>query len=216
MLDFLRHHWYDLGVVSAVVTAYYFHNNRRTLNTTQKWLIASFLAVLVHQFEEYRFPGGFPAAMNIGVQASVRPERYPLNAHSAMITNLFATYGLYLPPIFFPEAPWFSLGPIILGFGQIVIHGININAKMHSFYNPGVGSVILLHVPIGIAYIRHVRSIGRLPVSQCVLGTVYGIAIIFFLLGKYTFTWAPDINSPFPFTAAEMTRGGVAAYLARL
>ncbi|KAJ4354598.1 uncharacterized protein N0V89_006335 [Didymosphaeria variabile] len=215
MIDFLRHHWYDLGAVSAAVTVYYFHVNRKNLNTIQRWLIASFLTVLVHQFEEYRFPGGFPAAMNIGVQASPRPTTYPLNAHSAMITNTVATYGLYLPPIFFPNLVWLGIGPVILGFGQVIIHGININSKMRTFYNPGLASTLLMHVPVGIAYIQHVRAAGKLTPMQLGLGLAYGMAIMYLLLGKYTFTWAPDMDSPYPFTAAEMQRGGVATYLAQ-
>ncbi|KAJ4316017.1 hypothetical protein N0V84_008081 [Fusarium piperis] len=215
MLDFCRHHWYDVGAVSAIVTINYFYNNRRALTPAQKWLLASFLAILIHQFEEYRFPGGFPAAMNIGVHASARPERYPLNAQSAMITNTVATYGLYLPPIFYPEKIWFGLGPMIMGFGQVLIHGMNINAKMHSFYNPGLASAILVHVPVGIAYLRHVRSIGQLSPRQFVLGVVYGIAITYVLIGKYTFTWAPDFDASHPFTDAELQRGGVAAWLSR-
>lgn len=217
MLEFLRHHWYDLGPISFFASITYFTNNRQRLTTTQKWLLASFLAVLVHQFEEYRFPGGFPAAMNIGVYGSgnPRPEAYPLNAHSAMVTNVIATYGLYLAPVFFPEQVWAGLGPVFLGFGQILIHGININSKMRSFYNPGLATAILLHTPVGVAYIRHVRATGRLTLTQLGLGVAYGLAIGYTLLGGYTFTWGVDVNTPYPFTVAEMQRGGVEAWLAR-
>lgn len=215
MLDFLRHHWYDLGPISFFASVTYFANKRQRLTTTQKWLLASFLAILVHQFEEYRFPGGFPAAMNIGVygRGNPRPEAYPLNAHSAMITNLIATYGLYLPPVFFSEQVWFGLGPIFLGFGQILIHGININSKMRSFYNPGLASAILLHVPVGVAYIRLVRATGGLTFAQLGLGVAYGLAIGYIILVKYTFTWGVDTSTPYPFSAAEMRRGGVEAWL---
>jgi hypothetical protein len=46
------------------------------------------MAVLIHQFEEYRFPRGFPAAMNIGVDSGPRPDRFPLSSNSSFITNV--------------------------------------------------------------------------------------------------------------------------------
>ena len=153
--------------------------------------------------------------MNMGVHRSSHPERYPLNAHSALVTNVVATYGLYLPSVFFPDLVWFGLGPVIIGFGQILIHGININSKMGAFYNPGLASAILLHVPIGCYYIQHIRATGQLTGGQLVLGIIFGVLFTYLLLSKYTFTWAPDYNTPYPFTTAEMARGGVASWLSR-
>lgn len=213
MLNFLRHHWYDFGVVSGVITTYYLNQHRRTVTTTQKILLVNFLAIIVHQFEEYRFPGGFPAAMNTGVHRSTHPDRYPLNAHSALITNVVATYGLYLPAIFCPDRVWFALASVIIGFGQILIHGLNINSKMGAFYNPGLASAVLLHVPVGIYYIRHINATGQLTGRQLVLGLISGLLVAYLLLAKYTFTWAPDYNAPYPFTVDEMERGGVASWL---
>lgn len=216
MLDFIRHHWYDIGVISLFFSIRYFHLNRQTLTTCQKLLLANFMTVLVHQFEEYRFPGGFPAAMNIGVHASTRPDRFPLSSNSSFVTNVLATYGFYLPPIFFPEAAWYGLAPVLFGFGQFFIHGINMNMKLGSIYNPGLASVILLHIPVGYYYIRHMTEIGKLTGRQWALGLAYGALFWYLMLIKSTFGWLVNYDSPYPFYPAEMQRGGMAAWLERV
>lgn len=216
MIDFLRHHWYDLGVVSFCLSLRYFHLNRSKLTTTQKFLLLNFMTVLVHQFEEYRFPGGFPAAMNIGVHSSTRPDRFPLSSQSSTFTNVVATYGFYLPPFFFPDQVWAGLAPILFGFGQFFIHGININLKLGSIYNPGLASVVFMHIPLGYYYIRYMTESGQLNGRQWALGLVYGVAFWYLMLIKSTFGWLVDYDSPYPFHPAEMQRGGMAAWLERI
>ncbi|PYH40470.1 HXXEE domain-containing protein [Aspergillus saccharolyticus JOP 1030-1] len=216
MLDFIRHHWYDLGVISFIVSARYFHLNRSKLTTTQKFLLLNFMTVLVHQFEEYRFPGGFPAAMNMGVHSSERPDRFPLSSQSSTFTNVVATYGFYLPPVFFPDYVWAGLAPILFGFGQFFIHGINMNMKLGTFYNPGLASVILMHIPLGYYYIRYMTSSGQLTGRQWALGLAYGAAFWYLMLIKSTFGWLVDYNSPYPFYPNEMERGGMAAWIRRV
>lgn len=119
MMDLIIYHWYDLGIIAGIIMIRYYRAHYRTLRTSQKLLIANFLALIVHQFEEYRFPGGFPAVMNIAVQSSDAPDRYPLNAYSGMITNVIATYGLYLPVIFCPDVVWLGLTSVLFGFAQV-------------------------------------------------------------------------------------------------
>ncbi|AEO69898.1 82d1acc7-0f16-4d25-83ee-7272e3959eef [Thermothielavioides terrestris] len=216
MIDFIRHHWYDLGVIPFFLSLWYLRLNRAKLTTTEKFLLANFMAVLAHQFEEYRFPGGFPAAMNMGVHSSARPERFPLSSHSAALTNIVATYGYYLAPVFFPDQVWAALGPVLLGFGQFFIHGININTKLGSFYNPGLATVIFMHIPLGYYYIRHVARSGQLTRRQWALGLAYAAAFWYLVLIKSTFGWLVDYDSPYPFYPAEMERGGVAAWIKRV
>ncbi|PWY65390.1 hypothetical protein BO83DRAFT_440244 [Aspergillus eucalypticola CBS 122712] len=196
MIDFVRHHWYDLGVIPFLLCPRYFHLNRPRMTTNQMFLLANFMTVLVHQFEEYRFPGGFLAAMNIGVHSSSRPDQFPLSSQSSTFTNVIAIYGFYLAPFF--------------------IHGININMKLGSFYNPGLVSVILMHIPLGYYYIRYMTKSGQLDGRQWVLGLAYGAAFWYLMLIKSTFGWLVDYNSPYPFHPEEMQRGGMAAWLERV
>ncbi|KAF9890683.1 hypothetical protein FE257_005549 [Aspergillus nanangensis] len=207
-MDVIRYHWYDLGVVSGILMMRYYRANYRTLTMPQKLLICNFVALIAHQFEEYRFPGGFPAVMNIAVHESTTPDRYPLNADSAMLTNLAATYGLYLPVIFFPQITWLGLASVIFGFCQVWIHGIMINMKVGALYNPGVISVMLGFVPIGLKYIQYMQNHGLLGTRDWILGLGGTFVIGYVLLLKSTFGWLPDHDTPYPFTPSEMQRWG--------
>ncbi|PYH40140.1 HXXEE domain-containing protein [Aspergillus saccharolyticus JOP 1030-1] len=208
IMDILNYHWYDLGIISGLAMIRYYRANNRTLSTPQKYLIADFLALIVHQFEEYRFPGGFPAIMNIAVQESDVPDRYPLNAQSAMFTNVLSTYGLYLPVIFFPEVTWLGLTTILFSFSQVWIHGIMINSKLGSIYNPGLTAVVLGFVPIGLKYIRYMQEKGLLTTRDWILGSIGAVLVGWGLLLKSTFGWLPDYDTAYPFTQAEMQRWG--------
>lgn len=206
-MDLLRHHWYDLGVVSGILMLRYYRANYRSLSMPQKYLIANFIALLAHQFEEYRFPGGFPAIMNIAVHESHTPDRYPLNANSAMITNVVSTYGVYLPVIFLPQVTWFGLSSVLFGFAQVWIHGIMMNMKLGALYNPGLISVVVGFVPIGLKYIRYMQEHGLLTTRDWILGFIGAFVQGIFLL-KVTFGVLPDLNTPYPFKPSELQRWG--------
>ncbi|KAJ6086332.1 hypothetical protein N7486_010613 [Penicillium sp. IBT 16267x] len=129
--------------------------------------------------------------MNKAVHNSADPDRYPLNADSAMWTNVLATYGFYLPVIFYPEVAWVGLASVLFGFGQVGIHGIMMNMKLGAIYNPGLTSVVLGFVPIGMKYIRYMQEHGLLSTRDWVLGFV-GAGPVGYVLLKCTFGWLPD------------------------
>ena len=82
----------------------------------QRLLLLNFVVLLVHQFEEYAWPGGFPATMNTVLQPSPTPDHYKLNQNSATAVNVLAAYGFYLIAVFFPTVIWLGLAPVLFGF----------------------------------------------------------------------------------------------------
>lgn len=78
-LKFLRRHWHDIGLFSAIVAGACLIFTWNDLALLQKLLLLNFIVVLLHQFEEYSWPGGFPAVANMVMMSSVTPDRYPLN-----------------------------------------------------------------------------------------------------------------------------------------
>ncbi|KAG9958113.1 hypothetical protein KCU61_g8648, partial [Aureobasidium melanogenum] len=207
-MDFLRHHWYDLGLIPGFSMLYYMRVNYRTLTRAQKYLILNFFALTCHQFEEYRFPGGFPAIMNGIVQKSPVPDRWPLNSNSSMLINTFTTYCIYFPVIFMPDQTILGLVSVIFGFQQFVIHAININKAAGTIYTPGLTTVLLGFIPNGVKYIQHCHAAGRLGIREFLIGFVSAVSFGYLILNKVTFTWLPDMNSPYPFSASELSRFG--------
>ena len=109
-MNFLRKNWYYLGGVLFVALAFCVGFWGNHIGPLRKILLLSFMALLVHQFEEYAVPGGFPAVFNIGWQREKEaPDRYPLNRMSCLCVNVFAAYPFYLLPVFSPTLSGWDL-----------------------------------------------------------------------------------------------------------
>ena len=147
ILKKLCRHWYNIGIVialCALVALIVFWNRMSML---LRFNTISFIAMLVHQFEEYGFPGGEPMIMNRVLQGSDIPDRYPLNQFSAMFTNVFFSYVIYVLPILFPNVIWLGIAPMLMGMMQFVIHGVMTNINV-------VCRICLYTLPVLIIRVR--------------------------------------------------------------
>ncbi len=189
--------------IAAIACLIVFWNNFNVLARLQ---LMSFIAILVHQFEEYGFPGGEPSIMNIVMQNSDIPDRYPLNQNSAMVTNVLVTYTVYLIPVFLPNTIWLGLAPMLMGFSQFIVHGIMTNRKMKSFYNPGLGAVIFLHIPVGAYYIYYIVTNGMVSGLDWLFGIVLTLFIAGGVIGGLTYKILASRDSEFVFDKVEMKR----------
>ncbi|AEF16691.1 hypothetical protein Thexy_0641 [Thermoanaerobacterium xylanolyticum LX-11] len=212
----LCRHWYNIGAVIMVGTIAYLAVFWGQLDMLVRLQLMSFIAILFHQFEEYGFPGGEPAIINIVLQSSDIPDRYPLNQLSAMLTNVIVTYTCYLLPVFFPKVIWLGLMPMLFGFMQFMVHGIMTNIKMKSIYNPGLGAVVFLHYPIGIYYIYYIVSNGLVSGTDWILAIVYMLATAAIVVNGLTYKIMPNKNTKYVFDKVEMERFHVKERMARL
>lgn len=215
ILKTICRHWYNFGAVVALVATALLVFCWKDMSMLLRLNTISFIAMLVHQYEEYGFPGGEPMIMNLALQGSDIPNRYPLNQFSAMFTNVFFAYVIYLLPILFPEVIWLGIAPMLMGMMQFMVHGIMTNIKMKSIYNPGLGAVVFLHIPVGVIYIRYITA------NQLAAGTTWAIGIIYtivsagFVLGYMTYIGLSDRNTKWIFDEAELKRFHVAEKLAK-
>jgi hypothetical protein len=119
-----RDNWFNVGAVLAIAIAGALALSHRRLSRPRLFSALNLAALLAHQFEEYGFPGYFPGLLNAGLFKSDKPDRYPLNANSALIINTALAYPFYVLPVPFPKRRWLGLAPVLFGFGQAVFHGI--------------------------------------------------------------------------------------------
>ncbi|PFD34720.1 HXXEE domain-containing protein [Bacillus cereus] len=215
-MNFLRRHWYNVGLFVAIVSIVYLIFVWGDMGVLQRLLFMNFIVLLLHQFEEYGFPGGEPAIMNIALQPSSTPNRYPLNQNSAMITNVVIVYIMYLVPVFFSDVIWLGLAPMLFGMMQFMVHGIMTPKKLGQFYNPGLGAVVLGHIPLAIYYIYYIHSNGIVTGWDWIVGIIYMTLTAFIVVNKMTYSWLADENSPYPFAEEEMGRFNVLEKLQRL
>ena len=72
-MNFLRQHWFDIGLVLAAIVGVYLIASETKGIALLLWLNLLFL--FLHQFEEYRHPGYFPGMLNTVMFASKQPDR---------------------------------------------------------------------------------------------------------------------------------------------
>ena len=209
-LKFLRRHWHDIGLISAAVAGAYLIFAWNEIFFLQKLLILNFIVVLLHQFEEYSWPGGFPAVANIAMLPSDKPDRYPLNQNSSMVANLIFAYVFFLLPVFFPNSIWLGLAPILVGsIIQFISHGIYTNIKLKYFYNPGLAATVFGHIPIAIFYIKYIVSNNLVNQGDWIWAVVYMSAMLFLIFYLIEQVLLSDKNSSYPFDPDEMKRFNV-------
>ena len=115
ILKVICRHWYNIGLAVAIGAAVCLAIFWNDMSVLLRLNTIGFIAMLVHQFEEYGFPGGEPMIMNRVLQGSDIPNRYPLNQFSAMFTNVFFSYVIYLLPIIFPNVICLGIAPMLMG-----------------------------------------------------------------------------------------------------
>jgi hypothetical protein len=162
------------------------------------------LALAVHQYEEYVDPGFFAGQTNAAVMRSKTPRTWPLNRQSSLCINTVLAYPFYLVPIVFPRVKWLTLPPMLFGLFQAVDHGIVMPALARAKYSPGFLAAMLLHVPIGLTYIRALRLDG--PIDRDTWRKSAGITVLFFAALLVPFFKYLDKDSPYPFSAKHMGR----------
>lgn len=181
-MKFFIRNWYRLGAIVLVIWLGGLLVCRPALSPVQQLLIFNLLALLAHQFEEYQLPGGAPLIINRVIYNETKlADRYPGNALSICVVNTSA-WILYLLSICFYRVYWLGLGLIFFSLFQILGHVLEMNIKLHTWYNPGMATTILLFLPVGWRYIaivarQHLVSgwdwlFGVLVLLACVIVTI--------------------------------------------
>lgn len=214
-MKWYRDNWFYVGGILFIIQAFALILFGSDMEFLTKIMCLSFMALNVHQFEEYAIPGGFPMVMNMAFMGEKEvPERYPLNKKSAFVCNVCFMYPIYILAIIFSQQLWLGLAIVIMGVAQIFVHGIAFNKKLGTIYNPGMASIIFLFVPLCVIYIWYV-------VTNCevlwwhwlialILQPVLGMGCLMLPIQKLK-----DKNSPDAWTEDEVKRFDVAGKLAK-
>jgi len=196
-MNFLRNHWYDLGLVLALgVGLFLFITNLSGLS----WLLWISLASLcLHQFEEYRYPGYFPGMINSVLFSSKQPDRFPLNSNTSLIVNVVIGWLFYfLAAIFAENALWLGIATILVSVGNVVAHTVLFNIKGKTVYNPGMLTALILFLPISLYVFYFVIQQGLVTPTDWIIGIILGIALNYIGILK-VIDWLKDENTRYIF-----------------
>ncbi|KAI0008036.1 hypothetical protein F4779DRAFT_589170 [Xylariaceae sp. FL0662B] len=207
-LAYYRDHWYYFTAVAFVVSTFVMGFFGSFFTRLQSILIYNLMALFVHQVEEYILPGGGPLAINVAFYGEKKNyDRFPGNKLSMAWVNTLA-YPFYISAAVFTDKIWLGLAQCLFGFSQVLGHGLVMNAKANTGYNPGVASALLLHLPIGLYYIAYVQDHQLIRAVDWLYG--FGALILASLVTVIIpILSCRDRQSPYPLTAQEMARFGI-------
>jgi hypothetical protein len=190
-------HWFDVGIGLAVLASGYVLT--ASLNTLSVLLWANLIALFLHQFEEYRFPGTFPGMMNTVMFNSPHPDRYPLNTNTALVINVSVGWLAFLmAALLGAGALWLGIATMLVSIGNVLAHTFLFSIKGGTRYNPGMLTAITLFAPIAISF-GYVVVVGSsaTPIDWA-LGLVLGVVLNYIGILKLI-DWLKDENTPYVF-----------------
>lgn len=168
-MRFIRNNWFRIGLIAFICMAFWGLFCGEDMSLIQKLLLASLMALPLHQFEEYAMPGGGPVVINkVFWGEKERYRNYPGNWNSIMIVNLSA-YVFYILALIFPNVIWLGLATMLFNLFQVLGHVFEMNIKGKTWYNSGMASSILLFLPISIIYIYQTAGLAS--------GSTWAIAV---------------------------------------
>ena len=197
---FLRQHWFDCGVGLALVAGIYLFVTPAPLSRLSLVLWLNLIALFLHQFEEYRYPGYFPGMMNVAMFASAQPDRYPLNSNTALIVNVFVGWlSYFLAAVFGERIIWLGIAAMLVSAGNLVAHTVLFNLKGRTVYNPGLLTAVFLFLPL-VAYFAWLVLQGHLATAlDWLLGIGLGAVLNYVGILKLI-EWLKDEETPYVFS----------------
>lgn len=157
--------WYYIGGIIFAALALVLGLFGDMFDPMRRIMIVLYMCLLAHQFEEYAVPGGFPGAYNAGLEGETELiDRYPLNTKSAFIVNICCAYPIYILGTIFSDFHPLSIFIAYFTLLQFMVHGLVMNRKMGTLYNPGMGTILCCMIPIGIYALWYIAAHYVVPV----------------------------------------------------
>lgn len=119
-------HWFDVSVyvagILALVAIFL------PMSISQQLLLASIVVLLLHFFEEFGSPGGFPymgAKILLG-KDDRDPSHWNCNNLSSMYGNWLFLLLVYILPLFFPNLHVLMLSAMIFSFAELLMPSLSL------------------------------------------------------------------------------------------
>lgn len=207
MLNAFRYHWFDVGVLlAAILGASLFYAQPKGM-TLVMWL--SLGSLFLHQAEEWRYPGYFPAFVNAVMFKSDMPDRYPLNANSGMMINVILGWGVYfLAALYWERMPWLAIATMVVSVGNILFHTVLLNIKGKTLYNPGLVTCWLCFVPVVCGFLILASGDHFVSGADWLWGIAIGLCLNYFGVYK-AIIWLANQQSSYVLPTTFMAKANL-------
>ena len=184
-----------LGLVLAVII------NFAAFDFTQKTLLALIVFLLLHFYEEFGFPGGFPY---VGIKVLMNSnEKNPARWGANNLNSLFGNWGflflVYVLPLIIPSVKFLTLAAVLFSFLEFFMHVILFNFKLKTFYNPGLITTVFGMTPIATYYLVSIYGQNLYSGSEYIFAFIWCIAVFMFCFRSPLY-WHFGKKKGYPFT----------------
>ena len=147
------------------------------VNPVQKCLLGAITFMLLHFFEEFGYPGGFPL---LGMKVMMNSDemdstKWNCNNLNSMFGNWSALFLLYVIPLILPKVRFLTLSAMMFLFAEVFMHLILFPIKLKTFYNAGQITAVFGMGVIGCYYFTTVFN------SQTIIWYDYILAVFWFV-----------------------------------
>lgn len=147
-----------------------------------KLLLAANMVLLMHFFEEFGWPGGFPW---MGVKVlmgsnEMDSSKWNCNNLSSMFGNWTFLVMVYLLPVFLPSVRFLTIGALIFNFAELFMHLVLFNVRLRTWYNAGLITAVFGLAPISFYYFFTLFNPADFFWYDYAIAAVYFIAFFLF------------------------------------
>ena len=175
-IKWLKDNWAHTGLVLSVYLIFFLFAFVKGQDFTLFLLLMTIPLYMLHQTEEYIFPGGFAKFFNLDIFKSKYTDA-PMGTEFIFYVNII--YIWILLPLFgilasfhYSYSLWMSYFFFFAGVGHIAL---SIKAKKK--YNPGLVVSCLINIPYGIYLISYLHNKGLIQNTWINIHMVIGLAL---------------------------------------
>jgi len=172
-MTWINRYWALIGGIIAIGIILFVLLSGMKFSDINTMLWFHFSLLLLHQFEEYIFPGGFREFFNKTIRIKNTTTKSPLNAGGILLVNVVFGWTAYLiSAISGIQNPWLALGLL----GVTVTNGLlhTTMALIKRKYVPGLISGLFLFIPFGVYVILRILKVN--PVENIIPAIIVFVA----------------------------------------
>ena len=176
----LINNWQNISAVLAVVTIFIAVSGQWDLTQRTLLLLNAFL--LLHFFEEFGWPGGFPYMGMKVMMGNTEPDPGKWNVNN--LSSMFGNWGflllVYIPSLFLTELKPLTIAVVLFSILEGAGHLLIFNIRMRSFYNPGMITAVFGMVPVAVYYLNSISGRHLYVWHDCLIGLAWCAAVFLF------------------------------------
>lgn len=151
MKKFIAENILNLQAALAILVAVNAAFRWSTMPVLSRMVCLFFIALVLHIWEESRFPGGFTDLITDKLHFTASDPHF-----GELVTAAYALIIGFVP-LFFPQTSWLAMTVMILGVLEFVVHTAAIKLfRLKHFYSPGLVTATVLMLPISLYTIGYV------------------------------------------------------------